>query len=643
MRKILAAITIMAMAVVAAPMPAQAEDTGGISGHYFDSGVPVANVSVSAGIKSSVTDADGAFSITGLAPGDYQVSFRRPGWPLQFAHGKTEFYTADPIKVSAGSVEQIEEQALPTTLVNGHFTAPQEAEVSFLPRGSGGGAQVATAQGDFALRIFAGRYVIQYRVGSYSPGVAAYFQYSGRTDDFLAAQIVDIPPGVATVDDSMLPTGAVRGRFAANALVGLYRDGVYRASVSTDAAGNFALPYIRTGSWKVSFQLPGQSQWAFGKLSQSQADTITITEGQQTEVVDTLLPTGSLRVTVTDKATGAPIRRFQVALESGGNADATDGVAVLSDVPIGTQRVTISAHGWQDLENGGPVTVTEGHETTATFALAGKSRLEAKVVDAVTGQPVEGVCLVPAEPQHFMMPSECDQHSGADGTVVVEATTGWHQVLVFPLFAEGYGAQWVGAHSGTGSQLSAALIKVDEGKAGKTPLIKLDRAASISGTTQPGAGVAIGPNTGFLGGPGIGGTNADDSGHYELNALGPYRWPLQFGSIQNGTQWSGQVANRFLAQPVATGTTYNYQFKTAASVTVKVTGISGWCVLTANHLLTGDAMVTEWLEDCTAPVTIPMIGPQFVKFRIEFSDGRVRTHDSPVYIPSSGSKTINLN
>jgi hypothetical protein len=87
-----------------------------------------------------------------------------------------------------------------------------------------------------------------------------------------------------------------------------------------------------------------------------------------------------------------------------------------------------------------------------------------------------------------------------------------------------------------------------------SPQILLDRAGAVSGLITEAASHAppqmsvASLNPMRLGVYGTGVFNyVGADGRYTLAGLGPYRWPLLFGSVSDAQQWSGGSGSRFAA------------------------------------------------------------------------------------------------
>jgi hypothetical protein len=686
-RTALVALTVAAV-LTALAGSAQALDTGTISGRFADDGVPVANAMVTAvssnSYRSGVTDENGEYQITDLPPGSYRVSFRPQTGVLQWAYGSPEYFSATQFQVNAGAVTTVDDEQLESATIQGRFVDRQGAALDNITvvmfpviPGVGAYTQTTTSYGNFSMRVPLGGYRLEFHVRPPFPGPGApYIQYAGGTDVTSEATVYTLTADqVVTVAEAMLPTGSMSGRFTdatgnplANVEVSISRDDLGRGPSSyTDANGYYEFGHMRAvGGYRVLFNAyqQGFQQYAIGKVDQAQADLITIREGERIEVSDSKLPTGTVRITAREAGSGVAVEVFQANLGYAGYADTIDGSATIADVAMGTHLLSVGAYGYFD-DPAVPVTVVAGQQTEIEVVLRPMPRIETRVVDAVTGEPVAGACLIPMRPLQIKLSSErCHSlsRSGASGRVMaVVDSPGWYQIFVLPGDGTPYGVQWLGASGGTGSQLAAQLIQSQPEGTTAAPVIKLDRAGSVSGTVTnvdssraAGTIVSVLPYSTFEGPPGIGSTQANEEGSYTLDRLGPYQWPLLFE--KGSSQWSGAVGNRHLAQPVSvhSGQTsgYNFQFRQPVQLNLTITGVAGNCYVFASNAVTGDDMGFQWAENCALPIAVPMAGPQVVKLRVAYADGEQWVERwygggtfltaKPVILPAQGSKPVTI-
>lgn len=647
---------------------AHAAETGSISGTFTDrSGAPMSGVAVyadpaapGAGDAYTTTDASGHYIFASLPSGEYRLQFRPMEYASQYAPQKDSFNDAQLYPVLAGSATQVNEQLMPFGTITGRLTNINGTGLA--------GTQVSFSSTTYSY-LYAttdanGYYTVHPHVGSYRvsfplptptnpPGYGEYLlQYVPGTDSWYAAQLFAVAANqTVTVNDTVMPNGYITGKFSAIGGAGM--PNIYVTALSsptssggynpTDANGNFKMR-VKAGSYKVHFSNHGSGvyQYAYGKVHIEDADQISVANGETAVVNDTKLATGSVRITAKDAVSGEPINYFWGWLEPGvgvSDPDDRDGAAVLSEVPAGTYTAVVQAVGYVTNENGGQVTVVVGQQSDIEVTLQRRTRIDATVVDAVTGQPIAGVCLVPGQLDQFNTPDGCSEHeTGRDGKGTIEIYNdepGEYQLMAFPSgsAAKGYGAQWVGPAGGVGSQLEAKNLTVVAGQATNAGIIKMDKAGTISGhlTRSSGSGqVQWGTITmadwGFRIGGGLGLASSDDQGNYKMDFLGPYAWPLRFSAADEAMQWSGGKGNRHEAHriQVTTGntTTYNYPFRagTTVQISARTTGEDG-CDLDAYNAATGDLIGYAGSENCRNGLTLNVLDGQSIKLWLHYSLG----------------------
>ena len=191
-----------------------------------------------------------------------------------------------------------------------------------------------------------------------------------------------------------------------------------------------------------------------------------------------------------------------------------------------------------------------------TVKMRPAARISTTVVDAATGAPVAGVCAGAFKPKHVAQPDGFGYCSDAAGRLTIgRLTAGTYRLFVDPTEAPRYGRQWLGATGGTGDERQAASVTATAGEVATAPTVRLDPAGSIAGTVTDGTtGVPIEFSSVDLltshPGAGLSETSTDEDGHYRIDRLGPYAWPLRFGATGYAGQWSGNAADRYAATPV---------------------------------------------------------------------------------------------
>ena len=254
--------------VIGGGLPAFADPVPGtVTGHLTDDGSPVADASVTvtdpATFQSyfAVTDPTGAFTVSGVAPGTYRVAFRLPGGAVQYAVQQTSAQTADLITVTDGGVTVLEEAVAPHGSISGRVTradgSPAALKTVTAQTGRPGGAASRTqtdANGDYVLPVvWPGTYVLSFG------GFGSVTQYAHGQTSLQAADRFEVAAGAdVTVDETLLPTGAVAGRLtdAAGQPVSV-RPG-HRARADRPSG---SVPPIRTAG-TGSRSCRGRTQWS---------------------------------------------------------------------------------------------------------------------------------------------------------------------------------------------------------------------------------------------------------------------------------------------------------------------------------------------------------------------------------------------
>lgn len=644
---------------------------GTISGRLVDSagnGVAASvNVFGDNGTTGWAYTSDGNYSV-GVYAGTYQVEFRLESGGSQWAHGARDSSTAAYFDVAVGQTVTVNDTLLPTGSVAGRITAadggPAAGVTVQLYELNGMSGPYAYTDADGAYRIdnvFEGQWRVRLTRES---GLEQWYPNVWKES---AAGTVTVTAGnQLTVDQQLLPTGAISGHFTDAGGAGLpgvqvgleYADGDYlNVSATTGADGGYSFPELPVAQYVVWFDEyeTGVNQYARGKTTFEAADRITVAAGQTTVVDDVKLPSGTLTITAKNALTGAPISDFYV--EAGRrNGAAENGVVTFADLRVGDYTVQTWAAGYSSAET--PVTVTAGNTVAITVSLTPQAKIVTKVVDKATGRPLAGVCVFTMLPAHPIMPDGCDA-TGTDGAVTLYSEPGKFQLFAFPTDAPGYGAQWLGANGGTGLQGQARDFVLTAGQTVTAPTIKMDKAGTITGqvTTKTG-GIQYGSvrvlDEAFNVGGAIGSVDIDEDGRYTIDFLGPYQWPLLFKALDHAPQWSGGTGNRFIAERITVTagqtTTYDYKMTRGNLITVKIPGQTGTGFVVVENAATGDISGAGWTEQSFANgATFRVLGPQTVKIRwIESSGwnwygGTDRASATPVSVPPGGNTVFVLS
>jgi hypothetical protein len=623
-----AGLAAMTAAMVVAISTAQAHAAGGsgtVEGHYLTAaGDPVAGVDVYVYLNgnfggSGTTDGSGAFHVT-VPAGTYVVQFNRPDGIAEFAPNAPAEPAATRYVVAGGGTVTIEEHASPTATIEG--TVYRTDGVTPAPYGF--------------LHVRNSQYNLDYTAdigenGRYSLLVGAGIGYQiemSRGDsltEWFPRQPTQATAGVYTpaadqdmvLDEIQGATGTLAGTFtdtSGNPLIAevtaILPDGSVASIGYTLIDGTWSIPVLGGYDYIARFQSYGdnsQTEYAYGSIDAAHAthfspgvgETITIDE-----VLGGAATSGNVAVHAADSASGATVLGFCAAI-GGRNDCTTNGTVTLTGIPTGGQSVEVFPTNERYLDPA-PVTVTvvDGQTVPVTVPLKLGATIKATIVDAVTGAPVAGACVVAFKPGVTVW-SGGGPCSGADGIVRINqlATTGY-SLFVTPPDGSGYGAQWVGNTRGQGSESGARVVNAVQGKTVTTATIKLDRAGTVTGVVTgvnshgPLAGTIVGPQTIT---PGLGDIGhdvvTDANGRYTITDLGPYAWPLFAMHAGYAPQWSGGAGNRYTATPVTvvagSSVTFDLNLKKGTTlggtVTIAGTSITDGRV-TAYNTVTGDPM-----------------------------------------------------
>ncbi|WP_155372506.1 carboxypeptidase-like regulatory domain-containing protein [Catellatospora vulcania] len=588
------------------------------------------------------TDADGRY--TAAAPaGTYKVGFSSYWTQQQWVPGQAFYDDGATFTVTVGQTLDVSEAQTERAVVTGHITRPDgapaaSASVSLsdvTDRLSGIGAST-DENGAYRIEALPGQYriVVTNAVGE---------QYVPQQRYIAGATVFDLVAGVVTtVDETQLglpgSPATMRGRLVDAAGHGVpdvevritSEWGSYRTA-TTNTSGDWTSTGMTAGVYTVRFSSPAHQvfQYAYGKAQEQDATRFTLQSGQTLVVNDTVIPATSIRITAKDAATAAALDAFDVSLGQQ-YVTAEHGVAVLLGAPAGQVEVAVHAPGYRYQLF--PVTVTAGQTTELEVSLTPYAHITTKVVDAVTGEPLAGVCVFPATRQSFRTWQGCPGESGPDGTLTLDhVDPGTMQLFVLPAGGSPYGAQWFGKDGhGTGSQQDARSITLAPGETRQIQRIKMDRAGTVTGVVtgadgQPVTGGVVSMVTPTIGNGSRGGATIDSTGHYTIGWLGPYQWPLQFRVAEHAWQWSGAIAKRHDAVkvPVAAEqtTVFDQQLKRGTQVRVTVTGGPDGGEPAAFNVATGDLAAIGYAEQSGDEVSLLILHGQQVRFQYSAGNG----------------------
>ena len=267
---------------------------------------PLQGVSVSAmgagNWRSAVTDADGRYELTGLAAGDYTISFQpdsfepgsASGYLREYWDDASNQFDADPVTVGAGAVVTgIDAQLALGGTISGMVAADGEPleGVRVSVNGPGWGNTTTDPDGHYELTGLA--------AGSYT----AWFDMPAGSPYFDGSVVVDVSAGAtATVDYTPERAASVRGRITvaesgapvSGAEVTLYGFGDYpRATATTDVDGYYSVTPVEAGRYLLEVTGEGiRTTWSGGSPTRAGATVVSVAAASET-VVDVAAPAGA--------------------------------------------------------------------------------------------------------------------------------------------------------------------------------------------------------------------------------------------------------------------------------------------------------------------------------------------------------------
>ncbi|MGE5828772.1 MAG: carboxypeptidase regulatory-like domain-containing protein, partial [Micromonosporaceae bacterium] len=325
----------------------------------------------------------------------------------------------------------------------------------------------------------------QYKVAFLLPGFVT--QYSSQKDSFEAADLYTVADGVDTViEEQVAPHGSIGGRITTAAGAGspfanvlLYRDFDISAQGTADADGNYLLPYVTAGSYRLQINPQNApQQWAHQHTQFDDADLFAVTVGSLTTVDETLIATGTIRGRFTSGGQGVGGVFISVEpVDSGGGSVSgstdVDGNFELSTLP-GSYRVRFQqpnglsqyAHEKRSFDEADIYPVTGGGEIVINEEALTPGTIRGTLTDSA-GNPVAGAGVTATSPD-----MDAFAFTNADGTYEIQVLEGTYKIR----FDNQQQNQW--AHNKT-SRASADSFPVGAGE-----VVTVDEQLLAPGTVQ---------------------------------------------------------------------------------------------------------------------------------------------------------------
>ena len=597
-------------------------DVGAISGTVTDSGSPpqdlsgiCVNVQPASGGGpggSSVTATDGTYTVSGLAPGSYDVEFSGcgsgGGYATQWYKGADSQATATPVPVTAGQTTTgVNAVMAAAAEISGTVTdasSPQQGlggicVVAFPSPGPGSSYSAVTASnGTYAMNgLPSGSYTVEfYDCGNQGSYVTQW--YKGASTQ-ASATPVSVTAGQPTtgIDAAMAPGGSISGTVTDTAsppddlanicvnAVPAQGGGPGGAGAVTAADGTYTINNLAPGSYDVQFfgcqsSSDYLTQWYQGASTQASAAPVSVTADQTTTGIDAAMAhAGKITGTVTDTSSPpTPITGICVSTAPvPGQASygysqvrtASDGTYTLTGLSTGSYDVEFSScqssdnyltqwyKGASSQSSATPVPVTAGQTTTGIdAAMTPGGKITGTVTDSASpGSGLGGICVsANGSSGYGSAPTAPDgTYTLANlpaGSYTVEFSNGCGD-------SGSYVAQW---YKGASSYWSATPVAVTAGQVTSGIDAAMVAGGTISGTVtdtatppDPLSSICVYATPTSGNSPGSGNAVSAADGTYSIKGLAPGSYDVQFsdcGQRRYLTQWYHGASSQAAATAV---------------------------------------------------------------------------------------------
>jgi hypothetical protein len=457
------AVVIGATGLAALPASAAPPGAGSISGRVIDTGGnPLSNICVNAaGASGTTTDLSGAYSLTGLPTGTYQVSYSdcnpNPTYLGQWYLGHTDQSEADPVAVTdlvdtpLGDVTMVAGVAVSGTVTDGIGTPIPNVNVSINGDGPGqsGWAQTASDGTYRTGPVPNGSYRVQFSPND--PQYASEFwndKPSWNTADLLSLDVgngteqtgIDAQLAAAAIVEGTVTDSGGTPQQGVCVEAAVPNDGGWDwvgGSVQTQSDGTYSIGGLPAIDVRIHFRDCTSAgfvdQWYAGTADFNSSTPVNLVGGATRSGIDAQMVLGTMvSGSVTDSG-GNPIPNVNVGVQATDDSASSwvqtnpAGVYTTNALPPGTYTVqfqgtpSFAGEYWNDklIRNDADILTITGSEGPVLgnidAVLAGGATISGRVIDE-SADPVQNLCVYAVVETSDGVDGVAWTGTGADGT-----------------------------------------------------------------------------------------------------------------------------------------------------------------------------------------------------------------------------------
>ena len=404
-------------------------DPATVTGTVVDASTltPLANASIqvlsgSTLIGSTFTDANGAFTLTGLNPGNYTLN----AFNTDYQSSTTTFFVVANQTLNVS----IALSADPGTLSGTVYDSVSMNPIT--------GANIALLQGSTSITLLLTDSNGAWTVPNLAPGSYTVVVTASAYQSSVTGALVQATTTTAVTTLLVAQPGSVVGQVTNNATplsgatVDVLQDVTVVATALSDGNGNYTIHSLAPGSYTIR-----ASDSGFNTVVQG----LVITASQQSTANFSLAANpGSIAGNVTDSNTSQPIAGINLLISHAGALVAStttdaNGNYEIDNLSPGNYTITTSSTLYQTISQG--VSVSSNQTTTVNVALQDQpGSIGGQIVDASTGLGLPGVSITALNGSIVLGSALSDSNGNyvingvAPGSYTVRATLNTYQTAV---------------------------------------------------------------------------------------------------------------------------------------------------------------------------------------------------------------------